>query len=649
MRFSLIIFVVCLLAVAQKVSALVGPATRRSLSGRHSHTSTFGRGLMVAGARKIDAEAEAMSGGSDKTGKAAKKGKGGKKGKGQRSSKAVSAPQMQQAEAVQSSVVESVKVDNNVVDDGKKETVEQDIVAESLGEDEPKELWEKPAEGESIPLVFRSAADGEDEDDGEGDMGFELINSDDVLRSPPMKYGSPKGGDVPPAEVVFFGEPRRPPPIEALRDTRYHGPLLSWARHANVIPRTTEERAISVYPKPGASDLYLGDGALTYDQIFDKFVSVKDNLDASKNFILANVANVPPKLFLRALTAEKLNSQSKGDLERMAYLKEVRDAFILAHDQLYFPLNVELQKAETRVMTYVGRMEMFEAIENWDAVELSSFFTTLLAARLTWDGRVRDVLGQIENKVQDTVAYMADGIRSDLMTRTFKKPGQSSEIYRNATIAIQARMPEAYDAMLPEVKAVQETFFLVAEGRFDAAKDYIMNDFLPKNGLEKTAFMKGLRSYEAALGAMQGIDYIELRLMVNVIHELLCDGTEMKARDKWYADFKESPKAQFQTYETDEIPMMIKSEQRLRDTGSAFDNFLVQVLKQRTKYADALGGQRPKGADVGNWLERDPDWSVKQPGSVDERIDNFKAAYVKQTEKRKLEESVQLFKNPESE
>ena len=48
-----------LLAVAQKVSALVGPATRRS-PGRHSHTSTFGRGLMVAGARKIDAEAEAM-------------------------------------------------------------------------------------------------------------------------------------------------------------------------------------------------------------------------------------------------------------------------------------------------------------------------------------------------------------------------------------------------------------------------------------------------------------------------------------------------------------------------------------------------------------------------------------------------------------
>lgn len=635
MKALLCIVLTVFLAQSWLASALLRPAVMRSLSGRSSPTSTCGRGIMVGEARKIDAEAEAMSGGGGKAGKTGKKGKGSKKGKGKRSSKADSAPRMEQQKTMRSS-------DKMTGDE--KEGANQDIVTESLSEEEPKELWEKPVatgteEKESVPLVFRSAADGDEEE--EADMGFELINSDDVLRSPPVIYGTP---NVPPAEVVFFGEPRRPPPIEALRDTRYHGPLLSWARHANVIPRTTEERAISVFPRPTTSDFYLGDGALTYDQIFDKFVSVKDNVEASKRFILANVANVPPKLFLRALTAEKLSSQSRGDLERMASLKEVRDSFILAHDQLYFPLNIELQKAETRVMTYVGRMEMFEAIENWDAIELSSFFTTLLAARLTWDGRVRDVLGQIDNKVQDTVAYMADGIRSDLMARTFKKPGQSSEIYRNATIAIQARMPEAYETMVPEVKVVQETFFLVVEGRFDAAKDYIMNDFLPKNGLEKAAFMKGLRSYEAALAAMQGIDYIELRLMVNVIHELLCDGAEIMARDKWYAEFKEGPKSQFQTYETNEIPMMIKSEQRLRDTGNAFDNFLVQVLKQRTKYSEALSGQRAKGADVGNWLERDPDWQIPQPASVEERIDNFKEAYVKQTEKRKLEESVQLFK-----
>ena len=56
--------------------------------------------------------------------------------------------------------------------------------------------------------------------------------------------------------------------------------------------------------------------------------------------------------------------------------------------------------------------------------------------------------------------------------------------------------------------------------------------------------------------------------------------------------------------------MMIKSEQRLRDTGNALDNFLVQVMKKGTKYSTALSGARPKGKQVGNWLERDPDWKV---------------------------------------
>ena len=134
-----------------------------------------------------------------------------------------------------------------------------------------------------------------------------------------------------------------------------------------------QEREEMVFPDSSSSssglDSYrLSGTSLNYQSIFDKFVSVMDNVEESKKLILANVVEVPPKLFLRALTAEKLSAQSKGDTERMKYMKQVRDAYILAHDQLYFALNVELQKAETRVMTYVGRMEMFEGVENWDSV-----------------------------------------------------------------------------------------------------------------------------------------------------------------------------------------------------------------------------------------------------------------------------------------
>ena len=97
-----------------------------------------------------------------------------------------------------------------------------------------------------------------------------------------------------------------------------------------------------------------------------------DDLDDSKSFINANIDLVPSKLFLRALTAQKLSAQSNNDLEQMDFLKEVRRRYILAGDQVFFPLNIEVQKAETRVMTYLARDELRNFAENWD--EVSSGF-----------------------------------------------------------------------------------------------------------------------------------------------------------------------------------------------------------------------------------------------------------------------------------
>ena len=40
------------------------------------------------------------------------------------------------------------------------------------------------------------------------------------------------------------------------------------------------------------------------------------------------------------------------------------------------PLNIELQKAETRVMTYVGRMEMFDVMKDWDKLSSPHFYNS---------------------------------------------------------------------------------------------------------------------------------------------------------------------------------------------------------------------------------------------------------------------------------
>ena len=101
----------------------------------------------------------------------------------------------------------------------------------------------------------------------------------------------------------------------------------------------------------------------------------------------------------------------------------------------------------------------------------------------------------------------------------------------------------------------------------------------------------------------QGIDYVRLRLYVQTLHRALCTQPEYSQTNKWYTDlFIDGPG--FETYEPDEVPLMVNLEQRVRDTGNAFDNFNAQILKLGTKYTEAFTGQRPKASKVGNWLER---------------------------------------------
>jgi hypothetical protein len=75
-------------------------------------------------------------------------------------------------------------------------------------------------------------------------------------------------------------------------------------------------------------------------------------------------------------------------------------------------------------MTFMSRDEIRSWAASWDEVEMSLHFVTLLAARLTWDARVRELLRDIREKVDNTVGYMAAGVRDDLMTREFRKPGK---------------------------------------------------------------------------------------------------------------------------------------------------------------------------------------------------------------------------------
>ena len=182
------------------------------------------------------------------------------------------------------------------------------------------------------------------------------------------------------------------------------------------------------------------------------------DLEKAKSFINANADIISSTLFLRALTAKKLRAQFENNIAEMNRIKGVRDRYLLAHDQLFFPLNIEIRKAETRVMTYISRVEFREFAQSWDDVEVSLHFLTMLSARLTWDVKVRDLLTKIKKKVAETVDYMVEGVQKDLMTREFRRPGLTSEVYKNATVELASQFPEVYSKVLPEIQLIYETY-----------------------------------------------------------------------------------------------------------------------------------------------------------------------------------------------
>ena len=53
---------------------------------------------------------------------------------------------------------------------------------------------------------------------------------------------------------------------------------------------------------------------------------------------------------------------------------------------------------------------------------------------------------------------MAEGMKEDLLSREFRKPAVTAEVYLNASLGIQQNIPDLYQKMLPEVKVIHETY-----------------------------------------------------------------------------------------------------------------------------------------------------------------------------------------------
>lgn len=187
-------------------------------------------------------------------------------------------------------------------------------------------------------------------------------------------------------------------------------------------------------------------------------------------------------------------------------------------------------------------------------------------------------------------------------------------------------------APIDEVVSYMVMFAVASRHRF------VEKEFCVKNKLSLDLLKERLKLLDATIAGIQGNDYIGLRHRVLAMHRLLCTTEELKIVDSWYFNHVEKG-YDFETYEPDEVPSIIRFEERIKDNGNAFDNFFVQVLKGPTKYSTAFSGKRPKASQAGNWLDRDPEYKTEQLTSYEQRIDAFRESYMEQTQLRKDAES----------
>ena len=68
------------------------------------------------------------------------------------------------------------------------------------------------------------------------------------------------------------------------------------------------------------------------------------------------------------------------------------------------------------------------------------------------------MLDGIKTKLDYTIGYMRENIQTQLMSREFRKPAVTAEVYLNASVKIQTEMPGLYARVRDEVKVIHETY-----------------------------------------------------------------------------------------------------------------------------------------------------------------------------------------------
>lgn len=472
-------------------------------------------------------------------------------------------------------------------------------------------------------------------------------------------------------EVLLFGDPRIPPPAD-----RISTPAYLWARHSHTVPTTSEERITSIFPRtfdhPLAGELRLSiTSSTTYEEIKGAVIAAMnrtgnqhDRIANLVDFLTCNLDHLSPHLLLLAMTHEKMALQSKK-LDFSA-IQDLRTMVNLAAQRLSFPIFLEQQKAESRVLTYRGLMGGFDAIaQEWDGSEVTLFFAALINGRITYDTKIAVITQYVDSQL----AYINDedmltNARSEYIRNMLAKPTLTAEVYLNASRVIAQLIPDLYDQVAPEIRALHEVYFLLPKNDYheqqslldlynaeDVSDDetllggqeifspsqlailqeedrnikkYFDENFAARSGISTARLVQRLQTMEHLFLCQPELCsvYAPLACMLLRLRQALTTIEEREAQELWFDRFTDANP--YETYEPDPMARSDEEGRQVEKTATlpgwlfwqtaleSENNEFVQNFKAAFEsviyFSRSFDGSRRKASDppIGDWMKDDP-------------------------------------------
>lgn len=273
--------------------------------------------------------------------------------------------------------------------------------------------------------------------------------------------------------------------------------------------------------------------------------------DNALDFVTANRDLLSTKM-KKTLGRLKLRAQSEMDVETALEYRKLWKHFMTIDDSISAPFKQMMMDAEGRVGPNFGNLDL-KSFCGTELYERTADYLVLKGMVAHWEKKVMDA--EYFENTPETRSNFIDVLMVGDPKRYLPNPPiifRYDEVVRITLMAQNmtaqfVSTPELFDDLPPEVRFFEAATFIKGG---TSLRQYMIEDFCPKEGITPEALREGMRRLEAQMANMQIDPYADLRNVMSRLSATMAVGTD-DARDPYtsylFSPNKDSP-GYFQTY-----------------------------------------------------------------------------------------------------